>query len=75
MEIFVHRQPKGYITNELEDIEELGELLTNFGPLGDDDEVFVEITAPWRLIRELLSSPTLSDAWFNPTTDKRLERR
>lgn len=66
MEVFVHRQPKGFITNQLEDVQELGELLTNFGPLGDDDEVTVEITAPWRLIRELLSQPMFSDAWFSP---------
>lgn len=66
MEVFVHRQPTGYKTSVLEDVQELGELLTNFGPLGDDDEVTVEITAPWRLIRELLSQPMFSDAWFSP---------
>lgn len=26
----------------------------------------VEQTAPWRLIRELLSRPMFSDAWFSP---------
>lgn len=66
MEIFVHRQPEGYITNQLEDVEELGELLTKYGPLTDDAEVIVEITAPWHLIRELLSSPMFSEAWFTP---------
>ncbi|GAH95184.1 unnamed protein product [marine sediment metagenome] len=66
MEVFVHRQPKGFITSQLADIEELRDLLANFGPLGDDDEVTVEITAPWRLIRELLSQPMFSDAWFSP---------
>jgi len=66
MEVFVHRQPTGYNTSELKDIQELGEFLTNFGPLGDDDEVIVEITAPWRLIRELLSGPMFSDIWFSP---------
>jgi hypothetical protein len=66
MEVFVHRQPEGYTTKELEDVQELGELLTNYGPLGDDDEVMVQISAPWRIIRDLLSSPIFSDVWFSP---------
>lgn len=66
MEVFVHRQPTGYITSELEDVEELAELLTNYGPLTDEDEVTVKITASWRDIRELLSGSKFSDAWFTP---------
>lgn len=66
MEVFVHRQPKGYFTKELEGVQELGELLTNYGPLGDEDEVIVMISAPWRIIRDLLSSPMFSDVWFSP---------
>lgn len=66
MEVFVHRDPKGYITNELEDVQELGELLTNYGPLGEDDEVTVEISAPWHIVRDLLSTPIFSDIWFSP---------
>ena len=66
MEVFVHRQPKGYITNELEDVQELGELLTNYGPLGDEDQVTMEITAPWSFIRDLLSGEKFHDAWFTP---------
>lgn len=65
MKVFVHRQPTGYDTSVLEDAQELGELLTNYGPLGDDDEVTVEITAPWRLIQELLAAPMFSDVWFS----------
>jgi len=65
MEIFVHREPRGYITNELEDVQELGELLTNYGPLGDEDEVTVEISAPWHRIRELRSGEKFHDAWFS----------
>ena len=66
MEVFVHRQPKGYITNELEDVHELGELLSKYDPLGDEDEVTIEITGPWHRIRELLSGPMFSDVWFAP---------
>jgi len=64
MEIFVHRQPQGFITKELESADELGELLTNYGPLSDKDEVTIEVTASWQEIRELLSK--LSDSiWFH----------
>jgi hypothetical protein len=65
MDIFVHRQPEGFITNELQDLEELGELLTHYGPLSDADEVTVEITATWREIRTLLSLPLFNEAWFH----------
>lgn len=64
MEIFVHRAPRGYVTSELENVDELGKLLTNYGPLSDDDEVMVEITASWSFIRKLLSLDLFRDAWF-----------
>lgn len=73
MEVFVHRQPKGYLTKDLEDINELRELLTNYGPLTDDDEVTVEITASWREIKGLLELGELEGIWFNPQTDPRLK--
>lgn len=77
MEVFVHRQPKGYLTKDLEDVKELGELLTNYGPLADDDEVTAEITGPWSTIKELLSHPVFmslfGDIWFNPKTDERIK--
>jgi len=66
MEVFVHRQPQGYLTSELEDVQELEELLANYGPLGDNDEVTVIMSAPWPIIRGLLSNPVLNDIWFNP---------
>jgi len=66
MEIFVYTQPKGYSISELEDVQELGELLTNYRPLGDNDEVTVEIRAPWNFIRDLLSGEKFHDAWFTP---------
>lgn len=66
MEVFVHRDPTGYTTNELEDVQELGDLLANYGSLGDDDEVTVQISAPWHVIRDLLSNPMFSDIWFHP---------
>lgn len=64
--IFVHRQPKGLLTKELEGVEELGEMLQNYGPLSDGDEVTVEITAPWHQIRELLGLKFDDRIWFHP---------
>lgn len=69
MEIFVHRAPRGYVTSELEDVNELAELLTNYGPLSDDDEVIVEITASWSFVRQLLSLDLFNDAWFKGNRD------
>lgn len=66
MEIFVHRAPKGFYTLDLEDINELAELLTNYGPLEDNSEVTLEITAPWATVKELLSQPIFAEAWFKP---------
>lgn len=63
MEVFVHRQPRGFVTSQLEGPEELGELLTRYGPLGEDDEVTVEITAPWSVLRELLGLYAFRGVW------------
>jgi len=68
MEVFVQRDPTGYTTNEVEDVQELGELLTNYGPLEDNDEVTVQIKAPWSFIRDLLSRPVFKEIWFHPPT-------
>jgi hypothetical protein len=68
MEVFVHRDPAGYMTDEMEGVQELGEMLTNYGPLGDDDEVTVEIKAPWSFIRDLLSLPVFGEIWFHSPT-------
>jgi len=73
MDVFVYREPKGFETRDLEGIEELGEQLTNYGPLTDGTEVKVEITASWRKIKELLSLVEFSlteDIWFNPGIDR-----
>ena len=79
MDVFVYREPKGFETRDLEDIEELGEQLTNYGPLTDDTEVKVEITGPWAKVRELLTHPVntdlFGDIWFNPKTDPRFRER
>ena len=72
MDIFVYREPKGFETRDLEGIDELGEMLTNYGPLTDDTEVKVEITASWREIQGLLSLPEMESIWFNPKTDPRV---
>lgn len=64
MEIFVHRQPKGFLTKELEGVAELDEMLRGYGPLSDGDEVTVEITAPWHQIRELLVFKFDEKIWF-----------
>ena len=67
MEIFVHRQPKGFLVGDLKSIEELGELLTHYGPLLDDTEVTVEITASWAEVKSLLlpSKPHVpEDIWL-----------
>jgi len=69
MEIFVHKEPTGYVTSELEDVNELGKLLTNYGPLLDEDEVIVEIRAPWSFVRQLLSLDLFNDAWFKGNRD------
>ena len=71
MDVFVYREPKGFETRDLEGIEELGEQLTNYGPLTDDTEVKVEITAPWREIKGLLELPEMEAIWFNAKTDPR----
>lgn len=70
MDVFVYREPKGFETRDLEGIEELGEQLTNYGPLTDDTEVKVEITAPWREIKRLLSLPGMEAIWFIPPVGK-----
>lgn len=73
MDVFVYREPKGFETRDLEGIEELGEQLTNYGPLTDDTEVKVEITASWRKIKELMSLVEFSlmeQIWFNPNLNR-----
>ena len=74
MDVFVYREPKGFETRDLEGIDELGEQLTNYGPLTDDTEVKVEITASWREIKGLLELPEMEAIWFNPKTDRGSER-
>ncbi len=69
MEVFVHRNPIGCETFDLEDIKELEEQLSSFGvlrPLDDKAEVLIEITGTWGQIRELLSQPCFKDIWFDP---------
>ena len=75
MDVFVYREPKGFEIRDLEDIEDLGEQLTNYGPLTDDTEVKVEITGPWREIEELLGVPQMEGIWFNPKTDPRFKEK
>lgn len=70
MEVFVHRQPKGYIISEREAVQEIGELLSNYGPLGPNDEVTVEITAPWCFVRDLLSNLKFHDNWLSPERER-----
>ena len=68
MEVFVHRDPTGYVTKELEGIDELEELLRrleSLSPLDDDAEVRVEITGRWGKIKALLAGPSFADIWFN----------
>jgi len=68
MEVFVHRDPRGYLTKELEDIDELEELLRgmeSLPPLGDDEQVRVEIAGQWGKIKALLAGPAFADIWFN----------
>lgn len=55
MDLFVYREPKGFETKDMEGIDELAEHLTEYGPITDDTEVKLEITASWRQIKELLS--------------------
>jgi len=71
MDIFVYREPKGFETRDLEYIEELAEQLGQYGLLTPDSEVKVEITAPWREIKELLELPHMEAIWFNLKTDSR----
>lgn len=69
MEVFVHRNPTGCETFDLEDIRELEEQLGSFsalGPLDDKAEVKVEITGNWGEIRVLLSQTIFKDIWFDP---------
>ncbi len=68
MEIFVHRDPAGFETFDLEDINELEELLGGHEvtPLEDNTEVHVEITGKWSEIRGLLSNPVFKTIWFDP---------
>lgn len=69
MDVFVHRNPTGCETFDLEDINELEEQLKSFSPLkplNDDSEVKVEITGTWAEIKELLSQPCFKGIWFDP---------
>jgi len=66
MDVFINRNPTGCETFDLEDIKELEEqlgLFTGLTPLDDKSEIHVEITGPWREIRELLSQPCFKDIW------------
>ena len=69
MDVFVHRNPTGCETFDLEDIKELEEQLKSFDvleALNDKSEVHVEITGTWEEIRELLSQRFFEKVWFNP---------
>lgn len=74
MDVFVHRAPYGFETLKLEDTEELEEMLKGietFEPLGDREEVHVEITGEWGEVKELLSQPFFKKIWFDPNAPKR----
>ena len=69
MEVFIRRNPIGYTTGDLEDVEELEEKLRglqSFHPLSDAEEVIVEVTAPWGTIKRLLAEPFFNSIWFDP---------
>ena len=70
LDVFVHRDPRGFEAFDMEGIEELEEQLEGidtFSPLDDKSEIHVEITGTWGEIRELLSQPCFKDIWFDPT--------
>ena len=71
MEVFVHRDPTGYQTFDMEGIDELEEHLKSvetFEPLDDNEEVHLDITGRWSEIRELLSQDCFKEIWFDPRT-------
>ena len=73
LDVFVHRNPTGFETFDMEGIEELEEQLKGidtFKPLDDKGEVYVEITGPWGEIRELLSQPCFKQIWFDPDSPR-----
>lgn len=73
LDVFVHRDPTGFETFDMEGIEELEEQLKGidtFKPLDDKQEVHVEITGPWEEIRELLSQPFFKKIWFDPESPR-----
>lgn len=73
MDVFVHRNPVGCETFDLEGIEELEEQLKaidTFKPLDDEEQILVEISGPWGEIRDLLSQPFFNKIWFDPTSPK-----
>lgn len=73
LNVWVRRDPTGFETFDMEDIEELEEQLKGleaFKPLDDKSEVCAEITGPWGEIRELLSQPFLKNIWFNPESPR-----
>ena len=66
MEIYVHRDPSGYLTSDMEHVAQLQEYLEGLAtakPLDDKAEVHLEITGTWGEIRELLSQPCFRDNW------------
>jgi hypothetical protein len=77
LEVFVHRSPSGFKTQELGDIEELEEQLKKldtFEPLNENEEITMEVKGPWWIIRLLLQQPLLKDIWFDPLKVKRRRR-
>lgn len=73
LDVFVHRNPSGFETFDLEGIEELEEQLKGidtFKPLDDKQEVHVDITGPWGEIRELLAQPCFKRIWFDPKSPR-----
>lgn len=77
LDVFVHRDPSGFETFDMEDIKELEEQLKGldtFKPLDDKEEVHVEITGPWSEIRELLSQPYFNRIWFDPSSPRFKEK-
>ena len=70
MEIFVRRGgPSGFLTNQMEDLDEMEEqlrIIETFHPLQETEEVIVEITGKWGDVKQLLSEPAFQDVWSKP---------
>ena len=66
MDVFVHREPTGCATSDLENVKELDEILSYLAtvkPLCDDSEIKIDIICTWEEATVILAQSCFKDIW------------